>query len=229
MTVPALVNQLSPPETATAVRLNVGCGPVQPDGWINIDNSLRAKLASRLNWLDRLLVGLRVLPPTEFNTRTWTTDIRNARPFRDNTAEAIYGGEVLEHFTRADGRRFLSECFRILRPGGVLRLRVPDNYRFWKNYVAEFDRTYARPRDQWTRQHERWVEMFFRDICVSNPRLKSMGHFHKWMYDEVSLTLAMQGVGFGDVERRGFHDSRICDVALVETRDDLIMEGVKPK
>src|SRR5437660_301339 len=40
MTVPALVNQLTPPDTATSLRLNVGCGPVQPDGWINIDNSL---------------------------------------------------------------------------------------------------------------------------------------------------------------------------------------------
>ena len=43
------------------------------------------------------------------------------------------------------------------------------------------------------------------------------------------LTLAMQEAGFIDVERRGFRDSRIADVALVETRDDLIMEGVKPR
>ena len=160
--------------------------------------------------------------------RTWTTDIRNARPFRDNTAEAIYGGEVLEHFTAADGRRFLAECFRVIKPGGILRLRVPDNYRFWKKYVTEFERIHDRPPDQWSRQHERWIEMFFRDICVCNPRLKSMGHYHKWMYDELTLTLAMQQAGFVDVERRGYHDSRISDVALVETRDDLIMEGVKP-
>jgi hypothetical protein len=70
--------------------------------------------------------------------------------------------------------------------------------------------------------------MFFADICVKKSWLTSMGHYHKWMYDEVTLIHAFEHVGFTHVERRGFHDSRIPDVALVETREDLIVEGVKP-
>jgi predicted SAM-dependent methyltransferase len=210
------------------VWLNIGCGPVQPEGWVNIDGSNRARLASRLPWLDRLLVGLRLLPPTEFNRHTRSDDVRKGLPYPENSVEVVYCGEILEHFEREDGERFLAECFRVLKPGGVLRVRVPDNYHFWKNYVTEFERAYARPRREWDTEHARWTALFFRDICVRRPGLKSMGHYHKWMYDEITLTLAFEKAGFVEVERRGLHHSRIADVARVETRDDLIIEGVKP-
>ena len=39
--------------------LNLGCGPVSPQGWVNVDGSNRAWLASRLPLLDGLLVRLR--------------------------------------------------------------------------------------------------------------------------------------------------------------------------
>lgn len=51
-------------------------------------------------------------------------------PFADASAEAILASHVLEHLTLADARRFLSECARILRPGAVLALAVPDMDRF---------------------------------------------------------------------------------------------------
>jgi len=55
-----------------------------------------------------------------------------------------------------------------------------------------------------------------------------MTHYHKWMYDEVGLILAFEQTGFVEVERKAFHESRIRDVELVETREDLNVEGIKP-
>jgi predicted SAM-dependent methyltransferase len=150
-------------------------------------------------------------------------------PYDDNSVIAIYSGEMLEHLTREEGERFLNESFRVLKPGGVLRVRVPDNYRFWKNYTEDYEQAHHRPRKQWDEEHTRWISMFFREICVRRTLLSSMGHYHKWMYDEISLVLAFERVGFVEVERRGLHNSRIPDVALVEVRDDLIIEGTKPK
>lgn len=222
-------NETSATVAATSLRLNIGCGPVQPPNWVNIDNSNRARLASRVPWLDALLTRSGILPPTEFSGRTRTADVRRHLPWPSSSVTAIYAGEMLEHFTAADGLRFLGECFRVLAPGGVLRLRVPDNYNFWKQYVTEYDAVRALPRAQWTDHHTRWVEMFFRDICVNRPFLGSMGHFHKWMYDEVSLIRAFERTGFVEVARRSLHDSRIADVAAVETRDDLIVEGIKAR
>jgi predicted SAM-dependent methyltransferase len=211
------------------LKLNLGCGPVQPPGWVNVDGSNRAKLASRLNWLDRFLVAVRIIPPTEFNRQTTIFDIRKPFPYQPGAVAAIYAGEMLEHFTYAQAQAFLAECLRVLAPGGVLRVRVPDNYEFWSNYVREFEEVRTRPRSEWNDHHARWTSMFFRDICVRRPGLSSMGHFHKWAYDEVSLILEFERAGFTGVEKLGLHDSRIEDVSVVETRTNLIVEGVKPR
>jgi hypothetical protein len=55
-----------------------------------------------------------------------------------------------------------------------------------------------------------------------------MGHFHKWMYDDISLILLLESLGFQDVGRKGFHDSAIAGIDAVEVRDDLIVEGTRP-
>ena len=216
--------------TGHAVRkLNLGCGPIQPQGWINVDGSMRAYLASRVSWADRLLTAARVLPPSEFNRNTTWVNLQKRFPWPDNSVDCVYLGEVLEHFTRDDGFRLVSECFRVLKPGGVIRLRVPDNARFWRNYIKEFDENYAKAPAERSDEHSRWVEMFFRDICVRRGLLGSYGHYHKWMYDEISLVRTLEKIGFVSVSRRKFLDSAIPDVKAVESHEDLTVEGTKPQ
>lgn len=209
-------------------KLNLGCGPIQPQGWENVDGSQRAWVASRLSWLDRLMVRLKLWPPTEFSGRTGFANLLKRLHWPDSSVHCLYLGEVLEHFTPEHAIRLLSECFRILKPAGVIRVRVPDNVRFWRNYLKEFDEVYAKPREAWSDDHSRWVEMFFRDISVRRRWFGSLGHYHKWMYDEISLVRTLQRVGFVAVERRKFLDSAIPDVKEVETHEDLTVEGSKP-
>ncbi len=213
---------------AATRRLNIGCGPVQPLGWVNIDSSNRAKLATWLPWLDALLVKLRFIPPTEFGPQTTVRNVRRGFGYAAESVGAIYCGEILEHFEPEDATRFLEEAFRVLEPGGVLRVRVPDNYLFWKSYVLEFEKVLQRARSDWNERHSRWVSMFFHDICTRRLWFSSLGHYHKWLYDEVSLILAFERAGFIDVERRRLYDSRIPGIEAVETRDNLIVEGVRP-
>ncbi len=211
-----------------SVRLNLGCGPIQPSDWVNVDNSNRAKLSCHLFWLDQLLVKLKVLSPTEYNRQTRTFNLSKRFPFEDGSVDTIYSGELLEHLTREEGEVFLAECFRVLKPGQTLRIRVPDQYHFWKNYTHDFESIYKLGREKWEEGHSRWTQMHFDNICVQRPGLSSMGHFHKWMYDEMTLILAFERAGFGEVERKALHDSRIEDVERVENREDLIVEGIKP-
>jgi hypothetical protein len=70
--------------------------------------------------------------------------------------------------------------------------------------------------------------MYFREICTRRVWLGSLGHKHKWQFDEVQLIELLERAGFTQVERMPFHVSRIPDVALVESSDFLIVEGVKP-
>jgi predicted SAM-dependent methyltransferase len=211
------------------MRLNLGCGHVHAASWMNVDGSNRAWLASRLPWLDRLFVTLRLIAPTEFNAKTVYANLLRRFPWGDKSVEAIYMGEILEHFTQSEGERVLRECYRVLRPSGLLRIRVPDHARFWKQYVEEYERTKQQPHAQWSLAHTRWTAMYFRDLCVRRPHIwQSMGHYHKWMYDEISLILLVEAVGFENVERRVLHQSGIPQIEEVEVREELIIEATRP-
>jgi predicted SAM-dependent methyltransferase len=209
-----------------STKLNLGCGHIQPQGWVNVDGSNRAWLASRVSWLNQLLMSLKLLPPTDFSRRTFWANLLKPFPWPTGSVDAIYLGEMLEHFSKEEAEHILRECKRVLRKGGVIRIRVPDNAAFWSHYLDEYRQMKQLPREKWTPQHTRWTRMFFENICIHRPRpWHSMGHFHKWMYDDISLTLILEQIGFAEVQRRAFRDSQIPDVVAVEERDDLIIEA----
>jgi predicted SAM-dependent methyltransferase len=210
-------------------KLNLGCGPVQPEGWVNVDGSNRARLAARLPWIDRLLTRTGVLRPTTFGPHIAIHNLFKPLSFGPNTVACIYAGELWEHFEYPDAVRLTGDCFRVLAPGGVLRVCVPDGPTFWGRYLELFQREMQKPKPERTAQALRdHTEMFFREICTRKSLLKSMGHTHKWQYDEVQLVELFESQGFASVARMGFHQSRIPDVASVERSDFLIVEGIKP-
>lgn len=210
-------------------KVNLGCGPVQPEGWVNVDGSRRAWLANRLWPLDRLLVGLGALAPTEFGPHVKVHDLLKPLPFAEGSVACIYAGEVWEHFEYPDAVRLTAECYRVLRPGAVLRICVPDGVAFWAKYLelhkAQMDMAPSQRRASVMRDH---VQLYFHDIATRRMLVGSMGHTHKWQFDEVQLIELLVSAGFVNVERMPFHESRIPDIAAVERSDFLIVEGVKP-
>lgn len=211
-------------------KLNLGCGPVQPEGWTNIDGSNRARLAARLPRLDRLLTRVGALPPTEFGPQVMIHNLFKPLPFRSNTVACIYAGELWEHFEYADAVRLTRDCFRVLAPGGALRVCVPDGPAFWGQYLELYRREMQRPEAERSAQSLRdHIAMFFREISTRKKLLGSMGHCHKWQYDEIQLVELFESQGFVSVARRGYHESRIPDVASVERSNFLIVEGSKPR
>lgn len=57
-------------------------------------------------------------------------------PFADDAVELIYASHVLEYFDRTEVLKVLTEWHRVLKPGGVLRLAVPDFEAMTKLYVS---------------------------------------------------------------------------------------------
>ena len=49
-----------------------------------------------------------------------------ALPFKANVFDSIYMNGVFEHFTYPQAKQVLLECFRVLKPEGVLDFNVPD-------------------------------------------------------------------------------------------------------
>src|SRR5262245_50887840 len=78
------------------LKLNLGCGPDIKPGYVNIDLGEKADL--------RL-------------------DLRELFPISSNSCSIVQSEHFLEHLSYPeDAMRFLSECFRVLRPGGVFRV-----------------------------------------------------------------------------------------------------------
>ena len=57
-------------------------------------------------------------------------------PIADNTVDLIYASHVLEYFDREEALVVLTEWHRTLKPGGILRLAVPDYEAMAKLYVS---------------------------------------------------------------------------------------------
>lgn len=62
-------------------------------------------------------------------------DIRQPLPFPDQVFDAVYANHVLEHLTPAEGSRFVGELLRMLKPGGICRIVVPDLESTCREYL----------------------------------------------------------------------------------------------
>lgn len=96
--------------------LNLGCGAHLHSEWINVD-----------------VAGG---PPGIL-----VHDLRRGIPFASGAFDVVYHSHLLEHLTPDDGRQLLSECHRVLRPGGVLRVAVPDLEVIAREYLRALDDT----------------------------------------------------------------------------------------
>jgi hypothetical protein len=118
----------------------------------------------------------------------------------------------------------------VLAPGAVLRICVPDGVAFWRRYLDLHREQMGRPPGERSAEPLRaHVQLYFNDIATRRIWLGSMGHKHKWQFDEVQLIKLLEGAGFVEVKRMPFRQSRIEDVEAVERSDFLIVEGVKPR
>jgi len=96
----------------TELKINLGCGALAREHWINIDG-------------------------VPLNSNTLALDLRNPLLIADGAAQHIHCEHFLEHLTLEDGKQLLRECFRILRSGGTLRLILPDAEKYLRAYVND--------------------------------------------------------------------------------------------
>jgi predicted SAM-dependent methyltransferase len=214
-----------------SIRLNIGCGRSPTPGWINYDNSPAVWLAhSRLlAWmLSRLgLLDSHGLAFAEFCRANRIRHANAARriPHRGGTVDTIYTSHMLEHLDRTEARSFLAECRRVLKPGGVLRLAVPD----LRNAVCQYLR--LNDADGFLR-HLQFDLDKPRGPVAGLRRLLSGGRGHHWMYDAQSLTALVAEAGFADIRMMEEGRTTIAEpgsLALNEREaDSLCLEARQP-
>jgi predicted SAM-dependent methyltransferase len=76
-----------------------------------------------------------------------SVDLRRPLPFGDNVYDAVYSSHSLEHLPRNEVPAVLAEFLRILKPGGVIRLAVPDLELMARTYIKQLERAVAGDRE----------------------------------------------------------------------------------
>jgi predicted SAM-dependent methyltransferase len=194
------------------LKINIGCGLSGTPGWCNIDNSPTIPL-SRLK-LGRLL----------FRTPAWPKDVRRhdvkkGLPFADQSVSCIYSSHTFEHFSWAESLAVAKECFRVLRPGGVLRVVVPDLRLIAREYLRDSDPMAS----------HRFVDRLLLRHTIHD--LFHRGAHHSQMFDESSLIALLRRAGFEQPAVSNFMQSRIADITLIELEqrkhESLYVESVR--
>jgi predicted SAM-dependent methyltransferase len=172
---------------ARKLRVNVACGPHILADFVNLD-----------------------LHPCSLEIVAW--DCRWSLPFSDNSVAAIRVEQFVEHLeTREELPSFLRDCVRVLEPGGVLRVIVPDAERHL--------RAYCRPD----------LSGFY-ELAVPDPfpedlptRMDVINHIfhqwqeHRWGYDFETLGHRLGRAGFVRIERMSYGKS--LDPTLEQDRE----------
>jgi len=126
--------RLIPKKTPT-IKINLGCGLAVAKGWINIDGDLNALISAWPNWVHRVmyyLSGARQYYTAEKYCRLLREhhfihhDLSYGIPLIDSSADYAYSSHFVEHLHREDAANLLREAYRTLKPGGVVRICIPD-------------------------------------------------------------------------------------------------------
>lgn len=110
--------------------LNLGCGITYDQRWTNIDFVSTGPGVVAHN----LLAGI---------------------PHSDNKFKVVYHSHVLEHFPKEAAKAFLKECYRVMQPGGTIRIAIPDLEQIARNYIKYLEEALAGKQDaaakyEWT-------------------------------------------------------------------------------
>lgn len=130
--------------------LNLGCGSRYHLYWINID--------SHSNTPDVI-----------------AHDLTQRLPFADKFADVVYHSHVLEHLSKSFASVFLHECYRVLKPGGIIRVVVPDLEQIVRAYLELLERSLQ--GDEIAQKRYDWIMLEMLDQMV---RSRSGGEMLKY-------------------------------------------------
>lgn len=184
----------SPSPSGAPVRLNWGCGASGVPGWINSDRKEGP--------------GIQL-----------SCDIRDGLPLDDDSVDYAVSIHALPELPYGDLVPALRELRRVLRPGGVLRLGLPDLDRAIEAYLREDRDYFLVPDDE--------VRSLGGKLAV---QLTWYGYSRTPFTEDFACEL-LRKAGFRRVSTRGFQETGSAHPGIVELddreRESLFVEGVK--
>ena len=150
------------------IKLNIGCGwrNFGPD-WEHIDGGSYPHLKSK--------------------------DIFNL-PYEDESVSLVYSSHVIEYFDRDEINTLLTEWKRVIKPGGLLRLAVPD---FTNMCALYFNGTL---------ELNNMLGPLYGKMPMGDDTI-----YHKTVYDFKSLKKVLEGMDFDEIARYDWRKTEHAD------------------
>ncbi|MGH9217773.1 MAG: class I SAM-dependent methyltransferase [Vicinamibacterales bacterium] len=195
--------------TSPQPKLHIGCGDNELAGWLNTDLNPKPNQVY-LNAEHRF-------------------------PFADSAFDYVYSEHVIEHLTLPHARVMLGECWRVLRPNGVLRIVTPDLLKLTDLLAGSL-----------TALQGDYVEYSITQYGIAGSPARGshvLNHFvrswgHQFIYDAETLVDQFRDSGFtGAVISRFNHSTHaaLCNLAYVARMppglleyESITVEGHKP-
>ena len=187
------------------VLVNVGAGENGHSGWINID----------------------IAPRPGINC---VSDCRKRLPLPNSSARAIYSEHFFEHLDYTEEiPYFLAECHRVLAPGAILRLVVPDAEAYLRAYCeGSWDKLAQLRTLKGRRDH--WIGSTYNTRMELINAVFRQGAEHKFAYDYETLEFVLNHAGFRSIHRRQFGESALPDLHIDDPKrasESLYVEAAK--
>jgi len=140
--------------------VNLGCGARHLPGWLNLDLSVSSP-------------------------DVVAYDLRDPLPLPDASTPFVYSSHFLEHLAPDDAGRLVRDVWRVLAPGGLVRIVVPDLEKLVRWYLLDLE--------QGGRELE-WSRLHLIDQLV---RSSSGGEMRRYLQsaDAAALELAVARMG----------------------------------
>lgn len=167
-------------------QVHIGCGVIRFEEWVNLDYK-------------------------KHDATDFVLDVMKGLPFEENSCHLIYHEHFLEHLTTDQADFFLKECYKILMPGGCMRIAMPSLEEVIKKYSSQ----------NWKDQDWlTWPEYQFIETRAEMVNIAMRSWGHQWLYDKEELSRRLVKAGFKDIRDASWGNSDLKELNNREKRKD---------
>ena len=159
--------------------LNLGCGDVYEENFINIDFFTNKQI-------------------------DYGMDLRFPFKIESNSVDGIFTEHTFEHLSHQEVDNAISECYRILKKNGIIRIIVPDLSILFKRYCSNDNVWFQKWHDLVLNEPSRYyLKKHFTKMFAIN--FTASYYFHKSCWNFESLEKILSDHGFINIKKYDFN------------------------
>jgi predicted SAM-dependent methyltransferase len=206
--------------------INLGCGLDLTENWIGVDGGITHHLVRLLPKSVVRLFYKSFDMKKNYTFDDYVRKIKSMRlihhelcysiPYDSDVVPNIFSSHFFEHIYHSDAQALAAECFRVLRPGGIIRICVPSISPQIEEMKLALEKYECGSTDL--------VQPFVVSDIIGFVSTYSA---HRYMYNEGTLKELLSNAGFIDAKSFAMHEGEIPDVEKLDTRIGIFVEAKK--